>query len=243
MAGYLGNNLLPARAGELIRAAYLGNASGLSVSFILATGLVERLMDVVALIAIGALALAATGLISAPLQKALALMSFIGASGMAVMLLLPRFSDRLERIIHALPLRGETIKPRLSHFLQQFLRGLQSLIDLRRASSFGGLTLLIWLMDGMGTVLTAYILNLHFTLLQALVLLAGLGLSSALPSTPGYVGIYQFVAVLVLVPFGLSNAEAVAYIVFAQIVGMLLVACWGAYALWRAAKHSPRPAD
>jgi uncharacterized membrane protein YbhN (UPF0104 family) len=174
-----------------------------------------------------------------PLQKALALMSIIGALGLGTMLLLPRFSGWLNRIIYALPFPGETLKPRLSHFLQQFLRGLQSLSDLRRASTFGALTLIIWLMDGIGTVFTAYILGLHFTLVQALVLLAGLGLSSALPSTPGYVGIYQFIAVLVLVPFGFSNAEAVAYIIFAQIVGILIVVGWGAYALWYAARSHP----
>ena len=39
-----------------------------------------------------------------------------------------------------------------------------------------------------------------------------MGLASALPSTPGYVGIYQFVAVSVLTPFGFSRTDAIAYI-------------------------------
>ena len=47
MSGYLCNNILPARAGELIRAAYVNRAAGLSLSFALASGLSERLMDVI----------------------------------------------------------------------------------------------------------------------------------------------------------------------------------------------------
>lgn len=233
MVGYLGNNILPARAGELARAAYLGAKTQISVSFILATGLAERLVDLVALIMIGSFALAASGLASVPLQKALSAMTVFGAIGLVAMLLLPRFGGWMEKIITILPLIGDPLKTRLSGLLQQFLRGLRALLDVRRATGFGLLTVLIWLMDGLGTVLMGYVLNVHITLLQAFVLLAGLGLSSALPSTPGYVGIYQFVAVLVLVPFGISNTEAVAYILFAQVSGFLLVAAWGSLALWR----------
>lgn len=236
MAGYLGNNILPARAGEVIRAAYLSRKTGLSASFILATGLVERLVDVAALIVIGASALSLTGITSAPFQKALTVMSLFGAVGMGAILLLPRFGSSLERLVGALPLPGKTFKTRLTLSLRQFLRGLESLFNLRRGLGFGLLTLLVWLTDAASAVFSAYILGIPLTLLQAFVLLAGLGLSSALPSTPGYVGIYQFVAVLVLVPFGISNAEAVAYIIFAQIFGLLLVAVWGANALWQAAK-------
>jgi uncharacterized membrane protein YbhN (UPF0104 family) len=198
----------------------------------------ERLVDVVALVMLGSFALGATGLTSAPLQKALMAMTVFGGFGLVIMLMLPRFGCRMEKILFALPMLDDALKARLAGLLQQFLRGLRALLNIRRATGFGLLTLLIWLMDGLGTILGGFILNLHFTLLQALVLLAGLGLSSALPATPGYVGIYQFVAMLVLVPFGFSNAEAVAYILFAQVNGFLLVSAWGALGLWNA---SPPP--
>lgn len=233
MVGYLGNNILPARAGELARAAFLGAKTQISVSFILATGFAERLVDLAALIIIGSSALAASGLVSAPLQRALSAMTAVGMLGLVAMLLLPRFGSGLQKLINLLPVIGEPLKTRLGGLLEQFLRGLRALLDLRRATSFGLLTMLIWLMDGLGTVFMGYVLNVPLTLLQAFVLLAGLGLSSALPSTPGYVGIYQFVAVLVLVPFGISNAQAVAFILFAQVCGFLLVVGWGSVAIWR----------
>ena len=65
-------------------------------------------------------------------------------------------------------------------------------------------------------MLGAYGLHLHFSFTVAMLLLTGMGLGSALPSTPGYVGIYQFVAVTVLTPFGISRDAALAYILVAQ---------------------------
>jgi hypothetical protein len=61
----------------------------------------------------------------------------------------------------------------------------------------------------------------------AVLLLTGLGLSSALPSTPGYVGIYQFVAVTVLGPFGIDKSQALAYILLTQAYGYVVLLLLG----------------
>jgi len=62
---------------------------------------------------------------------------------------------------------------------------------------------------------------------QAFILLAALGISSAIPSTPGYVGVYQFVAVAVLTPFGFSNSQAIAYILAFQANQYLGITIYG----------------
>src|SRR6476660_2086728 len=74
---------------------------------------------------------------------------------------------------------------------------------------------------------------MHMPLAAAFLLLAGLGLGSALPSTPGYVGIYQFVAVSVLAPFGFSKNNAIAYIMVAQALCYVVIGVWGGIGLWR----------
>jgi hypothetical protein len=70
---------------------------------------------------------------------------------------------------------------------------------------------------------------------QALLLLVALGLASAVPSTPGYVGIFQFVAVTVLVPFGFSRDQALAYILVFQGMTYTAVLLWGTLSMWRIA--------
>jgi len=62
----------------------------------------------------------------------------------------------------------------------------------------------------------------------AFLLIAGLGLGSALPSTPGYIGIWQFVAVSILTPFGFSKTDAVAYILVAQALQYVYIGLCGA---------------
>jgi uncharacterized membrane protein YbhN (UPF0104 family) len=67
----------------------------------------------------------------------------------------------------------------------------------------------------------------------ALLLLAGLGLGSALPSTPGYVGIYQFVTVSILTPFGVRHDDALAYSFVSQAMSYVVVLVLGLPGLYR----------
>jgi uncharacterized protein (TIRG00374 family) len=238
MAGYLGNNFLPARAGELVRAAYLAQKNNIGAPFALAVGLVERLMDLIALIVIGSFALASIGIISPAFQNALKGVSMIGLIGLIAIFILPHFGELIGRLIMTFPVLKETHKIKLEHFLQQFLSGLRSLHSFKRVIQFTGLTGLIWLMDALATVFLAYILKIPLLLQQAFVLLAALGLSSAIPSTPGYVGVYQFVAITTLTPFGISKADALAYILISQILGYLVIVFWGLLSLWHFNKRA-----
>src|SRR5450755_141071 len=56
-AGYLGNNVLPARAGEVVRTLMISRRSGMSKAFVLTTALSERVVDAIALVTISAVVL------------------------------------------------------------------------------------------------------------------------------------------------------------------------------------------
>jgi len=233
MAGYLGNNILPARAGEFIRAAYLSKQNDVSISFVFATGLVERLVDVIALIILGSISLSMTRLLFGTLQLALQTMSIISILGLLAMIVLPRFDTRLSKVIAALPWLDLSTRSKLTGFLNQFLRGLGALHQIQRIAGFILLTALIWTIDALGTVFLSRTLHLSISLAQAFVLLAGLGLSSAIPSTPGYVGIYQFVAVVILEPLGIPRSDALALILFFQVINLLVLLAWGMIAFFK----------
>jgi hypothetical protein len=87
--------------------------------------------------------------------------------------------------------------------------------------------------DAFGVMAGARALGLEVSFRVALLLLTGLGLGSALPSTPGYVGIYQFVAVTVLVPFGIGRDEALAYILVAQALNSVVMLAFGLPGLYK----------
>jgi len=237
MAGYLGNNILPARAGELIRAVYIGRQNEVTTSFALATGFVERFVDMIALIILGAISLTMSGILSMPIREALVTMSLISVIGLVTIIFLPYLRNLINRFITALSFLTPSLKEKLFGILNQFLRGIEAIHNPQRFTSFVIYTALIWGMDGFGTVFLAYIFHLQLSLIQAFLLLAALGLSSAIPSTPGYIGVYQFVAVMVLKPFGISSANALAFILFLQVMNLLVVSLWGILALLRSSEQ------
>jgi len=76
-------------------------------------------------------------------------------------------------------------------------------------------------------------LGLTLSLAQVMLFLVGLGLSSAIPSTPGYVGVYQFVAVTLLPLFGISKSQSLSYVLILQATSMVVVIVSGLIGLWR----------
>ena len=56
-AGYFGNNLLPAPAGEVVRTLMVSRRSGLGKAFVLTTALSERVVDAIVLISVSAVVL------------------------------------------------------------------------------------------------------------------------------------------------------------------------------------------
>ena len=231
MAGYLGNSFLPARAGELIRSVLLGRKAGLSTSYVLATALLERMADVVALVIISLLGLVVLGTVPGWLLTAAPVAGVVGLVGLIVARFLPGIDRRLIDSIARLPIPAR-FGTRLTALSSQFLLGLAALQDLRRGMNFAALTLVIWTLDVMGAVTIGRAFDLPLLVPQAMVLLAALGLASAVPSTPGYVGVYQFVAVTVLVPFGFSRDQALVQVIGLQGVAYGVVIVCGTLGLW-----------
>ena len=233
MIGYLGNLYLPARAGEFFRSAILGRETGSGTSFILATALTERIIDAMTLVVILAGGLLWQNALPPLILKAIWGVGIGGVIGLLSVIILPHQEKRLTSLICHSPL-SITFQDRLQGQATRFLNGMRSLQRRERIIKFLAFTLLIWWIDGWSIVMGARILSQTLSLSQALILLAALGLSSAIPSTPGYIGVYQFVAVSVLMPFGFSRADSLAYILIIQISGYLLVTLLGLIGLWQA---------
>lgn len=232
MVGYLGNNFLPARAGELIRSVMLGQRAGISKSFVLATAITERIMDVVVLVIISAVAAVTLGNLPGWLVSATKVMGALGLACLLILYLAARSHAFLAGLLAHLP-SPVGMRSRVASITEQFLAGTRAIHHPSRGLGFAGLAAAIWLMDAFSSMLGAKALSLVLTLPQALILLAALGLASALPSTPGAVGIYQLVAVTILMPFGYSRDSALAYILVAQACAYVVVTVWGLGGLWR----------
>jgi uncharacterized protein (TIRG00374 family) len=231
-AGYLANNFLPARGGELVRTFMISSRSGLGNTYVLATALSERVADTVALVAISAVVLLTLPAPPGWLASAARPFAILGLLGALVIAVLPFLGSVGRTAIACAPL-PHALRPRLIAAMDQALRGMRAFHNPRRLSGFLALTLLIWYLDALGTVIIGAALGFPIPISVALLLITGLSLGSALPSTPGYVGIYQFVAVTVLTPFGFSRTDAIAYILVAQAMMYVVIGFWGSWGLIR----------
>ncbi|HET8549381.1 MAG TPA: lysylphosphatidylglycerol synthase transmembrane domain-containing protein [Bryobacteraceae bacterium] len=231
-AGYFGNNFLPARAGEIVRTMMVSSRSALGRTFVFTTAMAERMVDAVALVIISAAVLAVLPEKPVWLIKAMRVFGVVGAVGIIGIIAIPKLERLWKYSLERTPM-PDVVRSRVSYLLDQVLLGIRSFHDVGRVAGFVALTIVIWFIDATFTVVGGRALGLAIDLRVAFLLIAGLGLGSALPSTPGYVGIYQFVAVTVLVPFGLSRTDAIAYILFAQALMYVVVSLWGVTALTR----------
>jgi uncharacterized protein (TIRG00374 family) len=231
-AGYLGNNFLPGRAGEVIRSLMISSLSRLTNSYVLTTALVERASDLLFLIIAASLALAYIPGKPAWLTDASRTMAGIGIAAAVALAIIPKTQRLAVWFVQKLPV-PEKLRVRLLGIMDQIRLGVGTLHHPARFAQFLTLTFAIWTADVLGTMLLAYTLHLSLTFPQGLLLITGLGLSSAIPSTPGYVGVWQFVAVSVLVPFGFLKSDALAYILVLQVLGYVVIGGLGVIGLWK----------
>jgi hypothetical protein len=154
-------------------------------------------------------------------------MALVASAGAIAIVILPHTGNLLTTVLGRIPM-PPAIRTRLQALAGQILLGLRAFHNWSRLAGFTFLTAAIWVADAFGAIIGARGLGIEISFPVAMLLLTGLGLGSALPSTPGYVGIYQFVAVTVLVPFGIGRDAALAYILVAQVVGYVVVLVFGA---------------
>ncbi len=237
--GYFGNNILPARAGEFIRMYLVSSSAKVSKTFVMTTVLLERAADAIALVACTALVLLTLKSVPEWLTKASRPFAIVCGGAALLITFLPGLQRLGLNMIRKLPL-PEAIRQKAAGAVDQVLTGVRAIHHVRRLLLFLSLTVMIWATDAAVTVIGSYALGLPMSFATALLLIASLGLSSAIPSTPGYVGIYQFVAVNVLPPFGFSRTDAIAFILYAQAMSYLQYSFWGVLAMLKCKNIAPR---
>jgi glycosyltransferase 2 family protein len=238
MVGYLGNTFLPARAGEVLRIGLVARRLEAPVGFVTGTAAAERIGDAVA-VSLLAFVLV-QGIDGTPLWL-MGAATLFGGAGIALLTTLI-FLDKVEHLImpplRRLPVVGRFV-PRVEAILTDVAHGAQALAGSRaRAARYVALTALIWTIDGGVMVLLSQAFAATLSLPQALLLITAIALSSAVPSTPGGLGVLQFVAVAVLASFGFDQTIALALIVVWQGQMAMQFLVWGTLGwLWLAGRR------
>ncbi|MDP6102906.1 MAG: lysylphosphatidylglycerol synthase transmembrane domain-containing protein [Dehalococcoidia bacterium] len=249
VVGYMANNLLPVRLGEVVRAYYLGEREKVSKVSVLATIVVERVVDGLTLLflaAVVSLFLPLVGLLQGLGEKAgipwmlLALamsMPFVlTAVSMVLVSSSPRWVEALvDRITGILP---DPVSSKVRGLVHLFIDGLAVLQNPRRLLVVLLLSLPVWLLEAA----MYYLLAFSFSLDQVFnpVEMAGVillvtsvaNLATSIPAAGGGIGAFEVGAAATLTLLGTEANTAGAYTIVVHTALLVPVTLLGLVYLW-----------
>jgi uncharacterized protein (TIRG00374 family) len=230
-AGYLMNNVLPFRLGELGRAALLGR-HGLGFWRVFSTIVVERAFDMI--IAAGLLLGTLPFVVNVPgaLQVGV-VVGLIVLAGLFALHLLARYQEKVLAWIERLGTRWPKLIKMGRDRINSFLGGLSSLTDFRRF-----VRVLLWMVSSWGMAMVAHYLILLAFVPDAPFLWMAFSISVAmmgvaLPSSPGFIGVFEAAYVGALAVFGVPYENALAFALVDHVLYIAVTGIFGAYALVR----------
>ena len=233
MIGFMANNILPMRLGELVRAYSLGRTSGISKSSAFATIVVERAFDLLAILFfLGVMLLRYSFARWVQVTGYIALASCLGM--FLVMVLLRWKREATMRVFHALVRHlPDSIEERLVGLMHRFLDGLEILARGNRLLWVTVLSVATWLAVALSYYFTFLAFDLTLPLHASIVLVVVTALAVMLPSGPGFVGTFEMGAKYGMLLFGVEAKVALSYALFYHAVQFFPITLLGFYHLWR----------
>jgi uncharacterized membrane protein YbhN (UPF0104 family) len=210
LVGYLANNILPARLGELVRSHYLGDREGISRASALGTVVVERVVDTAVVVSIGALAIFVLHI-----RGTVASAVLIGVAVTA-------FAER---------------RPRVAEAGRRLHDGLTVARRPRTVAEAILLSLAAWGASLLAVAAAGQALGIELTIGAAALLSAGVALATAIPSGPGYLGTFELAGKTIGMSLGLSGDEALALALLVHVSILVLTSSGGAIAFLRLGWH------
>jgi glycosyltransferase 2 family protein len=239
--GYMGNNIYPARAGEVLRAVLLRNKEGVAVSASIATIIVERIFDGVVMLGFVFINLpelakltGASGFVGNIQQVALVGTAvFLGALG--VFLLAAMFPQTTIKIgtwviEHIVPQR---LRGKVTDIMHKFLDGLASLRSPFNVLMVFFTSVIIWLLETGKYWFVMHAFNFQVSFFALMLMNGIVNLATTIPSAPGYIGTFDAPGIAVLTAYGVNQATAAGYTLTLHVALWLPITLLGVYFMAR----------
>ncbi len=217
MVGFMANNLFPLRLGEFVRAWVLGRRERLSKTTVFATVVVERVVDMITLLAIFGIALLlhpiGTDTEAGRLTNAGAAVLMGLCVGLTAMLIA---IERSPRLMHALVDRTAAFLPERArqkgtHALERFIEGLSLFRDVPRLAWVFVLSFAMFAAFALCLTVSMAALHLDVPWYAGLVMLVITAIGIMVPAAPGYIGTLNLACVAGLALFSVGKDHAVPF--------------------------------
>jgi uncharacterized protein (TIRG00374 family) len=229
LVGYLANNILPARLGELVRSHYLGDREGISRASALGTVVVERVVDLVAVVGIASVALlllSVRGVIgNAVLLGAAVTGLFLIVLAVGIVAHRLPGLDRIRALVERYP--------RVRDLARSLQDGLSVAARPRTIGEAVLVSVVSWTMAILALAAVGQSLGVQLTIAQAALIASGVALVSAVPAGPSNLGTFELAAQELGKAVGVSPAPALALGILIHVLILLVTSIGGAIAFAR----------
>jgi uncharacterized protein (TIRG00374 family) len=229
MVGYLANNVLPARLGELVRSHYLGDREGISRSATLGTVVVERVVDTVILVGIGAAAILVLNVRGVVVNAILVGVALAGL--LVVALAVALAAHRLPGSRRLGVFLGRW--PRLKGIVLRLRDGLRVAALPRTLAASAALSVAAWSCTVVTVLAVGQALGIELTVGEGALLAAGTNLATAIPSGPGYLGTFEYAGQTIALAFGFPASKGLALALLIHALTLVISSAGGFVALVR----------
>jgi uncharacterized protein (TIRG00374 family) len=222
VSGIAVNNVLPGRIGDFLRARWLGQEARMPYGTAFGTVILDRAFDVVVLV--GLLIVGISAVASSAWLWQLAAAGSVLVLGIAGVLLFSRvYIGKRERDRRDRGLVRRLVRDTVERLAEPFGR--------RHIVIWLGLSILAWSMWAVAAHLVARSLGIELSLTEALFVTAVINLGSAVPSSPGFVGTYEWLGVAALGLLDVDHESALAFTILTHAAWYVPTTLFGAVAL------------
>lgn len=235
--GFMANNVLPLRVGEVVRTFAASQLTGTRFSSVLASVGVERLFDavtVLSLLGVGFLAAelpedAAAGV---GVHRVATIAAMVAVAGLLLAGMVVAFPLAAERAIRFL-IPSRRLAQRLVGIVEGIRQGLSVLRSPARITATLLWSFALWLVSAGGFYIMFSAFGIPVNFAGALLMQGLIMVGIALPSTPGYVGAFEFPIIALLTLYGVDRSLAAAYALTFHVTTFLPITLLGAWSILR----------
>jgi len=243
--GFMANNVLPFRAGELIRPFAASQLAGARFTSALSSIAVERIFDGLTVTALLTLALLSAGLpgrvaVGGVSVHHLALVAgSVSAAALLVALAVVGWPMAAERAVRALVPRAQ-LADRIVGLIEGIRQGLAALNSPSRIGGVIFWSLALWLVNALSFYVGFAAFDIKVSYIGALLMQGLVAFGVSVPSTPGYVGPFEAAIVAGLALYGITEDRAFSYAIAYHVTTFIPITLLG---LWSVARSPVKLRD
>ncbi len=238
--GYAGNNIYPARAGEVIRSYVLKKNEAIPISGSLATVLVERIFDGLVMLLFVFLALPFVAEIPNQYRSFVIFLSVLFGAALVIFIAVAARPQWVMALYTPLSQRflPHALRAKVDGVVDRFLFGLASLQSPFDVIMIFITSVLVWLAETMKYWFVMHAFDFHVSFITLMLMNGIVNLFTTLPSAPGYIGTFDAPGIKVLVDVGgVDPTVATAYTLVLHAALWLPITALGIYYFFRERLH------